>query len=159
LDQSERITIASRQSTIEAQAINFEGTRNFSREETDGLCRTVRILHTIVAGLDHSGGTLHSWRNLRRKPLDIAIAKDRARYRQLSELLAKRSASGMRLDCERLVSELADLWSSSQAYQLTPPEITDAIRRFVPMSMGFTNKEPMQTVYASARSTLDNKAT
>lgn len=159
LDQPERITIESRQSAIEARAINFKGTRSFSREETDGLCRTVRILHTVVAGLDHSGGTLHSWRNLRRKPLDIAVAKDRARYGQLSQLLAKRSASGIRLDCEKLVSELAILWSHSQAHRLTPHEIADAIRHFVPISMGFQTKEPMQTVYAAARSTLENKAT
>jgi hypothetical protein len=158
LDQPERITIESHQSAIEVKTTNFEGTRSFSREETDGLCRTVRIFHAVVAGLDHSGGTLHSWRNLRRKPLDIAVAREPDRFSQLSQLLAKRSASGIKLDCDLLVSELNDLWSSSPGYRLTPQEIADAIRRFMSMSMAFPSKEPMQTVYDAARSTLENSA-
>jgi hypothetical protein len=151
LDQPERMSIGATPSTVTGNEFDFTGTRSFSREETDGLRRTVRILHAVVTGHAHSNGTLHSWRNLRRKPLDIAVAKAKERFHQLAQLLENKSASGMRLDCDRIVVELVDLWSGSKVYRLTGADVADSVRRFVPISMGFSNQEVMRTVYDAAR--------
>jgi hypothetical protein len=158
LDQPERISLKPSQPAVAEQVLAFGGTQSFSREETDGLRRTVRILHTVVTGHDHSNCTVHSWRNLRRKPLDIAVAKDRARFAQLDQLLGNKSASGMRLDCDRLVEELVDLWSTCSSHHLKVPEVADSVRRFVPVSMRFANQESMRAVYEAARSVLNTHA-
>lgn len=154
LDQPERISLNPSQPMVAGQVFAFAGIQSLSREETDGLRRTARILHAVVTGHDHSGGTLHSWRNLRRKPLDIAVSKNPERLVQLSQLLAKNTATGMRFDCDRLAEELAALWSTSSTYRLTTGAVADCIRRFVPISMRFANRESMRAVYDSARSAL-----
>ena len=89
LDQPERINLGPSQPVVAGQVFAFGGTKSLSREETNGLRRTVRILHAVVTGHDHSSCTLHSWRNLRRKLLDLAVAKDRERFVQLNQLLGK----------------------------------------------------------------------
>lgn len=154
LDQPERIGLRPSQPAFAGQVFSFGGTRSFSREETDGLRRTVRILHAVVTGQDHSNCTLHSWRNLRRKPLDISVAKDRERLVQLNRLLGNKFASGMSLDCDRLVQELVGLWSIYSRPNLVPSEVADSVRCFVPMSMGFANQESMRVVFDVARSVL-----
>ena len=63
----------------------------------------------------------------------------------------------MRLDCDRIVDELVELWSGSKVYQLTRPNVAEAVRRFVPMSISFSNQETMRTVYDQARSVLAAK--
>lgn len=158
LDQPERISLRPSQPSVAGQVFSFGGTLSFSREETDGLRRTVRILHAVVTGHDHSDSTLHSWRNLRRKPLDIAVAKERERFVQLDQLLGNKAASGMRLDCDRLVEELVNLWSPCSSHRLTSSEVADSVRRFVPVSMGFANQDSMRTVYEAARSVLKTHA-
>ena len=84
LDQPERMSISASPATITKKDFEIGGTRSLSREETDGLRRTVRILHAVVTGQDHSSGTLHSWRCLRRKPLDMAVARAKDRFHQLA---------------------------------------------------------------------------
>jgi len=155
LDQPERISLRPSQPVVAGQVFALGGIRSFSRGETDGLRRTVRVLHAVVTGHDHSSATLHSWRNLRRKPLDIAVSKERERFVQLDLLLGNKSASGMRLDCDRLVDELVGLWSTSSTYRLTSAEVADSVRHFEPISMRFANQESMRAVYDAARSALE----
>lgn len=154
IDQPERISLAEVQSKVSAAAFVCAGLRVLSRAETDGLRRTVRILHAVVIGQDHSGGTLHTMRNVS-KPLDAAVSKDPERFVQLSHLLAKYTATGMRIDCDGLAEELAALWSMSKTYQLPGSAVADCIERFVPISMQFANRESMRVVYESARSALE----
>lgn len=154
LDQPERISLRLSRPITAGQVFSFGGTLSFSREETDGLRRTVRILHAVVTGHDHSNSTLHSWRNLRRKPLDIAVGKEPERFVQLDELLGNKIASGMRLDCDRLVEELVSLWSPCSTHRLTSSEVADSIRSFVPVSIVFSNQESMRVVFEAARSVL-----
>jgi hypothetical protein len=158
LDQPERVVFTSLPSAVVAQNLSFTGARPFSREETDGLRRTVRILHAVVAGHDHSSGTVHSWRNLRRKPLDIAVAKDPDQLRELHRLVSNKSASGMRLDCDRLAEELVVLWSMAGTNSMTRTDVAGVIQRFAPLAMAFSNQESMRTVYDSARVALKSVA-
>lgn len=155
LDQPERVAMASTPSVIADQSFVYGGTRSFSREETDRLRRTVPILHAVVTGHDHSSGTIHSWHNLRRKPLAMAVLKEPDRLGELHRLISNKSASGMRLNCEQLAQELAGLWSTVGGKEVTSGDVADAIRRFVPLSMGFSKQESMRTVFEAARKTLE----
>ncbi len=157
LDQPERVSLCTIQPAVVAPTFAFTGTMPLSREVTDGLRRTARIFHAVVMGHDHSGGTLHSWRNIRRKPLDIAVAKEPERLGQLNQLLVSR-AIGMRIDCEQLVEELAGLWAASSDYRLTIAEVTDCVKRFAPVAMRFPNSESMRNVFDAARLTLETFA-
>jgi hypothetical protein len=158
LDHAERVSIRTATPATATPEFQFAGIRSLSREETDGLRRTVRVLHAVVTGHDHSNGTVHSWRNLRRKPLDIAVAKDRRRFAHLDQLLGNKAAAGIRIDCGRVIAELADLWSTSSVSHLSPSDICDAVRRFVPVSMRFDNQQSMRAVYEAARSLLKENA-
>jgi hypothetical protein len=158
LDQPERVATVSTPPLVVDQSLAFDGTRSFSREETDGLRRAVRVLHAVVTGHDHSGGTLHSWRNLRRKPLDMAVSKDPSRFGELHRLVSNKSASGMRLNCDLLAQELAELWSTVPGKRVSTADVVHAIQRFAPRAMAFSNQEPMRAVYDAARATLQEGA-
>ena len=64
----------------------------------------------------------------------------------------------MRLDCDRLASELAALWSVSGAHQMTATAIGDCIRRFAPICISFSVEESMRAVFEKARSALKENA-
>ena len=158
LDQPNRKIIMNSRTPSNTATFDFEGVITFSRETKHGLRRTVRVLHAVIAGLDHSDGTLHSWRNSRCKPLDLVVAKSSQTYPLLNQLLQNKSATGMRLDCSRLASELAELWSISASHRMTAQEVGDTIRRFAPICIDFSEHDSMRTVFEAARSALNENA-
>lgn len=158
LDQPNRMSITNGRAPSNTATFDFEGVITFSREKKDGLRRTVRVLHAVIAGHDHSDGTLHSWRNSRRKPLDLAVAESSQTYPLLNQLLQNKSATGMRLDCGSLAAELAGLWSTSASHRMTAQDIGDTIRRFAPICISFSERDPMRTVFEAARSALNENA-
>jgi hypothetical protein len=158
LDQPNRVNIPNRPLSENTPKFNFEGIIPFSREAKDGLRRTVRVLHTVITDHDHSDGTLHSWRNSRRKLLDSTVAESKQKYPVCNELLQNKSASGMRLDCNLLASELAAIWSASGEYRITTTVVTDTLQRFVPICMAFSEHDSMRAVFESARAALNENA-
>ncbi len=156
-DQPEQLSTISSPATVDGHSFEFEGMRSFSREETDGLRRAVRILHAVVTGNDHSNATLHSWGNLRRKPLEVAASKYGPRLTQLGQLLNNRSASGMQIDSGKLVDELVELWSNAPTFRLSRAGVAEALRTFTPISMRFAGRDSMRAVFAAARSVLEMK--
>jgi hypothetical protein len=135
----------------------FSGERNLTRDESDWLRRAVRILHAVLVGHDRSGGTFKSWRNHRNKPLDRAVYKDSAKYPHLSGLLSQRTVFGLHVDCERVASELARLWSD-QYKPLDPARAAEMIRDFMPVAATFEEHEPMQKVFARARQAVEKSS-
>lgn len=158
IDQPGRLTVPSVQPVASSPEFVFRGNVSLSREETDGLRRTVRILYAVVMGHDHSSGTLKSWRNLRRKPLDMAVSKARQQFVELYKLLSSKTGSGMRIDCDRLAEEIAALWSESPHFRFTSAQVAEVVRDFVPVSMRFAEHESMRTVFKAARSILETGA-
>jgi hypothetical protein len=154
LDQPGRVSIPPVATTTATRRFSFSGQRSFSREETDALRRSVRILHDVLTGHDHSGGTVHSWRNLRRRPLDAAVSAEPERLPEVHRLLSNKSASGMRLNCDDVSRELAGLWDKTSGKSMTPAHVADAVERFAPRSMEFSSQEAMRAVYDAARSLL-----
>jgi hypothetical protein len=157
LDQPNRMILANPRAPSNTATFDFEGVITFSRETKHGLRRTVRVLHAVIAGHDHSDGILNSWRNSRQH-LDLAVAESSQTYPLLNQLLQSTSVVGMRLDCSSLASELAVLWSTSASHRITAQEVGDTIRRFAPICIAFSEHDSMRTVFEAARSALNENA-
>ncbi len=151
IDQPEPLTVPLTASAGPSSPFSFEGERRLTRAESDGVRRAMRILHAVVVGRDHSGGTMKSWRNLRQKPLDRAVSKDSARYPHLHKLLTSKTEFGLQVSCDKLFAELALLWRGAGNESLTAERIAALISTFVPMAVSFAEHEPMQNVFDRAR--------
>jgi len=154
LDQPERLTIAATHAADAPSPVAFTGARSFTREELDGLRRTLRILHAVVVGHDHSTTTVHSWHNIRRKPLDTAVAKSHAKVPSLRAFLANKAMTGMKVDCDCIASELADLWATGTNNTILAGSVAAAVAQLMPAAIRFSGKDSMRDVFAAARSTL-----
>jgi len=133
----------------------FEDARRMSRDELDGLRRVVRILHAVVVGKDHSGGTLKGYANLNRKPLEMALDGQSARFPELSKLVSPSDYSGAALECEKILGELCDLWSGHRTVE--PDHVRRWIVSFHPIASSFPQHEPIQNVFDKARTVLAAK--
>jgi hypothetical protein len=133
----------------------FEGKKRLSRNEIDGLRRVVRILHAVMVGKDHDGGTLKTWRNLRRKPLDTVLKAEGDRFPELRRLVSFITQSGSAFDCEKIVNELAELWSTD-GRDTAPQQVRLWIKEFHPIALSFPNHEPMRNVFERARMLVSN---
>jgi hypothetical protein len=151
IDQPERPTLAAVGSAKSAPSFAFIGDRRLTRAESDGVRRAIRILHAVVIKRDHSGGTMKSWRNLRQKPLDRAVAKEQGRYPNLHKLLTSKTEFGLSVDCDELAAELALLWRAAGDKPITPERTAAMISTFVPVVVTFPGHESMQSVFEQAR--------
>lgn len=158
IDQPERLTLPVAIPAESPSSFSFQGERRLTRAESDGVRRAIRLLHAVVIGRDHSGGTMKSWRNLRQKPLDRAVSKDSARYPHLHKLLTSKTEFGLRVNCEELAAEIALLWHGQSNESLTPERIAAIITRFVPVAVSFAEHEPMQNVFDRARNAVRGTA-
>lgn len=158
IDQPEPFTAPVSAPVGSSSLFLFHGEPRLTRAESDGVRRAVRILHAVVVGRDHSGGTMKSWRNLRQKPLDRAVSKDSARYPHLHKLLTSKTESGLRINCDKLSAELALLWRAAGNESLTAERIATLISTFVPVAVSFAEHEPMQNVFDRARDVVRGTA-
>jgi hypothetical protein len=132
-------------------SFSFRGERRFTRAESEGVRRAIRLLHAVVIGRDHSGGTMKSWRNLRQKPLENAASKESARYPELHKLLTSQTKFGFSVNCDKLAAELALLWRGPGYESLTPDRTAAIITSFYPVAASIARHEPMQNVFDRAR--------
>jgi hypothetical protein len=153
IDQPVRKTVPAADSAISPapSAFSFSGERGLTRSECDGLRRACRILHAVLMGRDHSGGTLKSWRNHRRKPLDDSVAKSRNLYPELNKLLSSKSTFGLRVDCDTMATELSVLWSNTSYGPIVPGSAVAMITRFVPVVVTFAAHESMKNIFVRTR--------
>lgn len=151
IDQPDRLTLPVTVSARSSSSFSFHGELRLTRAESDGVRRAMRILHAVVVGHDHSGGTMKSWRNLRQKPLDRTVSKDSARYPHLHKMLTSKTESGLRVDCDKLAGELALLWRGAANESLTAERIATIINAFEPVAVSFANHELMHNVFDRAR--------
>ncbi len=158
IDQPERLTLPVTASAESPSSFSFRGERRLTRAESDGVRRAIRLLHAVVVGRDHSGGTMKSWRNLRQKPLDRVASKASARYPHLHKLLTSKTEFGLRVNCDKLAAELSLLWRGPGNESLTPERTAAIITSFVPVAVGFAEHEPMQNVFERARDAVRETA-
>lgn len=157
IDQSERLTVSVTAPAQSPSSFLFQGERRLTRAESNGVRRAIRLLHAVVIGRDHSGGTMKSWRNLRHKPLDRAVSKESPRYPHLHKLLTSKTEFGLSVNCDKLAAELALLWRPGNE-SLTPGRIASIITGFVPEAVSFANHEPMQNVFDRTRNAVRGTA-
>ncbi len=117
----------------------------------------MRILDAVIMGRDHSGGTLHSWRNIRTKPLEQAISAQPGRYPALKKLMFSDKDTGIRVNCDQIAKEITDLWSRSEHMRLNNDQIVDSIRSFYNIAVSFGESDRMQRVFEQARSVIERK--
>jgi hypothetical protein len=158
IDQPERPALAVVDMAKSPSSFVFIGDRRLTRAEADGVRRATRILHAVIVGRDHSGGTMKSWRNISQKPLDRAVAKEQNRYPHLHKLLTARTEHGLNINCEEVATELARLWRVAEGEPMTADRAAAMVSTFVPVAVTFEGHEPMQNVFARARETLRGTA-
>lgn len=156
IDQPECPVVLPHASPEMSDQFLFDGVRRLSRVESDGVRRAIRILHAVIVGRDHSGGSMKSWRNVRDKPLDSKIKKEPARYPHLQKLLASETKNGLLADCDKLATELATLWTPNAKGSMTPDRAKRIVAQFYPRAVGFAGHEPMQKVFEQAREVMEN---
>jgi hypothetical protein len=139
--------------TDREQPLLFEGNLPFSRDEADDLRRVVHVLHSVVTGKDHGGGKLKGWRYVQRKVLIDAVSLEPNRYPELSRLVSSNAKSGTRVDCDKIVGELSDLWIAARA-DATPNRVRQWVKTFHPIVVNFPGHESMQNVFGQARRVL-----
>ena len=158
IDQAERQALAVVDMAKSPSSFLFIGERRLTRAEADGVRRAARILHAVIVGRDHSGGTMKSWRNISQKPLDCAVAKDQSRYPHLHKLLTAKTVHGLNINCEKVATELATLWRVADGEPMTADRAAEMVSTFVPVVVTFESHEPIQKVFARARETLRGTA-
>lgn len=158
IDQPERPALPVADVVKSSSSFIFTGERRLTRAEADGVRRAARILHAVIVGRDHSGGTMKSWRNISQKPLDRAVAKEQGRYPHLHKLITGRTEHGLNINCENVATELATLWRAADGEPMTADRAAAMVSTFVPVAVTFENHVPMQTVFARARETLRGTA-
>lgn len=159
IDQPAREAIPIRPALEATRAFLLEGERVLSREENNGLRRTIRILDAVIMGRDHSGGTLHSWRNLRTKPLDDAVFAQPDHYPELKKHLASKADAGLRINCDSIAKELSELWSHSEHLRLRQEQVGQFIESFYTIAVSFEWHDQMRHVFEKARAIVDAKTT
>jgi hypothetical protein len=157
IDQPDRAIVPVQSPHKSPNSFIFQGERVLSREENNGLRRTMRILDAVIMGRDHSGGTLHSWRNIRTKPLEQAISAQPGRYPALKKLMFSDKDTGIRVNCDQIAKEITDLWSRSEHMRLNNDQIVDSIRSFYNIAVSFGESDRMQRVFEQARSVIERK--
>ena len=131
----------------------FGGVQRLSRDDLDGLRRVVRILHAVLVGRDHSGGTIENFS--KRNPLKKVLGGKPARYPELSTLVSPNDHSGATVDCERIVNELGALLTA--AGNADPDRIRRWIKDFHPIASGFRKDHAMPEVFEQARKVVANQ--
>jgi hypothetical protein len=144
--------------TTDRPSFICEGEHRLSRDEVQGLWRVVRILHAIVVGKDHNNGTLETGAGLLRKLFDTALNRPPNRtYPELKKLHSPDSKYGVKIDCDKIVTELADLWTVG-GNDATPAGVRSWINAFYPVACSFQRRERMRNVFERARTVVADRA-
>jgi hypothetical protein len=142
LDQPDRSNEFRQALPITSSGLILEGRLRLGRETIDGLRRAVRILHAVRIKKDHSDATLGNWASVGRKLL--ARALDPGRHKELARLFAVTEQSGLMIDCEQIVTELADVWHAE------PQQVRRCIESFHGVAYSFYHHAPMRDVFEKA---------
>lgn len=142
----------------EAQDFYLTGRRTFSREEANGLRRTIIILDAVVTGRDESGATYHSWLNLRVKPLHRTVTQQPSATPELHRLLSKPNDKGIRLDLDRLLEDIFSVWSQSPHLKPSKTQIGTSIEEYLPLARSIRSHTPMQDVFRQGRKIIEKRA-
>ncbi len=140
----------------EPEKFRLAGRRTLSREEANSLLRSIRILDAVITGRDDSGGTFHSWRNIRTKPHFFRIvAQQPSATPELHRLISKSRDKGISLNFDQLFDDLLSVWSQSPEGRYSRTQIATSIEECLPLARSIRSHTPMRDVFLQARKVLE----
>lgn len=119
------------------------------QQRAKALLRCLIVLDAIIRGMDHSDA---DFRNFRQKaPLRRRLKKHEAELPELARFVCRDEAnSGLTLNCDSILSEIAVLWSASRpgidaehAYQL--------ICTYFPRALSINQNDKMSKIFSEIR--------
>lgn len=150
IDQPKNLgQIKSAEKTLREDASNFYGVLKLSRDRAEALGRAILILDAVIRQEDHRDTAFRSWRGQERcQPLKKYLKKNGISYPSLRAFVSKKSSSGVTLDFEKILSDLANIW------KLNPEDIRNHINGFFPFAAGIAGNDRMPVVFEKARGFL-----
>lgn len=138
-------------STSHEPTFTFDGEQLLVRKDLDVLRRVVRILHAVLTGADHDGGTLDGFST--RNPLKRAIEVESNEHLELSRLVTRNDKTGRRINCGQLTRDLAAVLVAA-GQQVDATQVRHWIEQLHPVASRFAKQDRMQLVFEHARSVL-----
>ena len=155
LDQPLQVEALERESDRPDPAVPLTGQPVLTRQQTRALYRAVLILDTVVRQKDHGAATLKAWLNGRTQPLKILVIQRTADFPELNSFFAANKNSGVRPAMEKLITELANLWSAATGSAVDPSMVRNLLQTYSSMATQIAMNEPMQHVFEEARSLVN----
>jgi hypothetical protein len=127
-----------------------ENEQNLSREQVEVLRRVVRVLHAVLIGNDHYDCSIDSAQRRMRSAIDNALISFDRPLSELQRLHSPESQRGAHVDCDKIVAELADLWTSRRP-DATLSRVRSWVEGFYPFAQQPRKHEPVRLLIEPAR--------
>ncbi len=137
-----------KQDLLEERERVFHGLLRLSQQDGRALMRSVVVLDAIVRQDHHSAATFHAWRA--KSPLRQLLSKDGQGRPELRKLVLETQNRGVTLDFEKVLSELAELWSASWRDAEDRERIRAVINSYYPVGAAIKGLDRMAAVFEEA---------
>ena len=146
--------IKSVEKILHEEILDFRGTLRLSGDKAATLGRAILILDAVIRQEDHSDATFKTWRGQdRSQPLKRFLKKNGAAYPFLRAFISEKRFSGTTLNFEKIVSEMAEIWSVSNS-DMNQETARNFIGEFFPIAAGIAPSDRMHVVFNKARGFL-----
>jgi hypothetical protein len=133
----------------------FRGMIRLSASDAKAVARCAMILDAVVRGRDHSDAIFRTWRGQNRsQPLKYLLKHNAGLYPILRSFLFEKGNSGLNLNFEAILAELAEIWSSARKMTIDSERIRTLIISYYPTANKVTSHEPMTEIFKIARRQL-----
>lgn len=130
----------------------LHGVVRLARLEAEALSRCVTILDAVVRHSDHSDTRFEIWRKGRRNPpLKRLVVDSNGKYPGLRSLILESKSTGITLDFEKVLAELAEIWSKVYEKPLEMEHARRLVVRYYPVATTIQGHDPMVSVFDTAR--------
>jgi hypothetical protein len=138
-------------------AVPLMGRPVLTRQQTRALYRAVLILDAVIRKRDHGAAKLKAWLGGRTQPLKKLILEQESDCPELRGFLKANKNTGIRLSMEKLLEELARLWSAATSTEIPPSAVRSLIHDYLPVAAQLSMHERVQRVFEGARSLVKDK--
>jgi hypothetical protein len=125
----------------------FRGVCKLDPEQSRALRRCVLILDAIIRRTDHSAAIYRAWKG--RSPLKRLLWQKGEKPPTLDLFILKQGNSGITIDLEVLLSELATIWAES-GKQIDPETARQLIVDYFPTAMKIKPHDEMHLIFEAA---------
>jgi hypothetical protein len=136
----------------------FHGVVRLTRLKVEALSRCVTILDAVVRQCDHGDTRLEIWRRPRKNPLKRLVANSNGTYPGLRSLVLQSISAGITLDFEKVLSELAEIWSNACQKSFEKDYARRLVAHFFPVATTIRGHDRMVGVFEKARKLVAEEA-